>query len=311
MNNFYKPFGDRKPDGQYPKLMENVLTRGIIAGSAHEEKSYTLLGAPKMVFDMANGFPMTTVRNMAPAESEKLPVTIWKQAIGEICAFINGVRTQRDLEEFGCYWWKDFVTKKKCEKRGLPEGDLGPGSYGPAMYDFPMENGNTFNQIDAMIRQIKARPNLRTHFITPWIPQYTVRIDGITQRVVVCPCHGWMHFRIMDGKLNLTMVQRSGDLPVGVPNNTIQYAALLMMFAYVTGYEPGLLVHDILDAHIYENQVPAVHKMLARSHRPFPTVTFHESVKDEVEFIFDFRHHHFVLSNYDPHPGIKSIPVAI
>ncbi|MCI5108523.1 MAG: hypothetical protein MRY49_01600 [Candidatus Pacebacteria bacterium] len=32
--------------------------------------------------------------------------------------------------------------------------------------------------------------------------------------------------------------------------------------------------------------------------------------KDKKD-IFDFRHEDFTLSDYDPHPGIKDIPVAI
>ena len=38
--------------------------------------------------------------------TKKGPVTIWQQAIGEILGFINGARTQKELEKFGCYWWR-------------------------------------------------------------------------------------------------------------------------------------------------------------------------------------------------------------
>jgi thymidylate synthase len=256
---------------------------------------------------MANGFPIINERNMAPKESEHLPVTVWKQAIAEICAFINGVRTQKGLEEFGCTWWKSWVTPEKCAKRGLETGDLGPGSYGAAFHDFPTSEGATFNQVKHIVEQIKEEPQLRTHFISPWIPQYMGRGKGKQQKVVVCPCHGWIHLRVINGKLTLHMFQRSADVPVGVPSNMVEYGALLLMIAQVTGLEPYEYVHSFSDAHIYVDQIPAVETMLSRQPKPFATMTINETVKN----IFDFRKEHFALSDYNPHPGIKAIPVAI
>ena len=58
------------------------------------------------------------------------------------------------------------------------------------------------------------------------------------------------------------MFQRSGDLPVGVPTNLIQYAALLLAVAHVTKLQPHEYIHTISDAHIYLDQLEAVEKML-------------------------------------------------
>jgi len=157
------------------------------------------------------------------------------------------------------------------------------------------------------VEQIRELPHLKTHFISPWVPQYTIRGQGKTQKVVVCPCHGWIHILIQDNKLSLHMFQRSGDLPIGVPSNTVQYAALTMMIAQATGYEPYEYIHSISDAHIYVDQVPAVEEMLRREPRPFPTMKLTNPTKD----IFQIRHTDFELSDYTPHPGIKGIPVAI
>src|SRR3989338_9177495 len=239
--------------------------------------------------------------------SERLPVTVWRQAIGEICAFINGARTQKSLEEFGVSWWKSWLTKEKCEKRGLEEGDLGPGSYGAAFHDFPTAEGVPYNQIQNIIEQIREFPHLKTHFITPWIPQYIIRGTGKQQKVVVCPCHGWLHFRIIDNKLTLHMFQRSGDFPVGVPSNMVQYAALLMVLAHVTKTEPYEFVHSFSDAHIYVDQIPAVEELLKREPKRLPTVTMNNKKDD----IFDYRAEDFELSDYDPHPPMKDIPVAV
>ncbi|MFA4930760.1 MAG: thymidylate synthase [Patescibacteria group bacterium] len=302
----YKPYAERTPDKQYQDLLKDVLDNGRRGETQQEVDAITLMGARPMRFRLDNGFPMITERNLNPV-MKKLPVTIWQQAIGEICGFINGARTTAELEKFGCYWWDSWCTEEKCHKRGLETGDLGPGSYGAAFHDFPTSEGPSFNQFEHLVRQIKENPQLRTHFITPWIPQYIYRVEGMTQKVVVCPCHGWIHVRVIDNKLTLHMFQRSGDTPIGVPSNMIQYAALTLMLAHVTGTEPYEYVHTISDAHIFVDQVPAVEKVIAREPIPLPTI----KINTEKKNIFDFRREDFELSDYNPHPGIKGIPVAI
>jgi thymidylate synthase len=302
-----KPFNDRTPNTQYKTLLEDILTRGVRsqsqAGTTAETPEgtdcITLFGANPMRFDLSNGFPLITERSVKG---------FWKQAVGEIIGFINGARTQKELESYGCKFWAAWVTPEKCAKRGLDAGDLGPGSYGAAFHDFPTAEGESFNQFKYIVQQIKERPHLKTHFITPWVPQYTVRVEGRQQKVVVCPCHGWLHIRILNNKLNLHMFQRSGDVPIGVPSNMIQYAALTMMLAQATGYEPGEYVHTISDAHIYVDQIPAVEEILKRDTLPFPTVTLTNPTTD----LFAFRNSDFELGDdYQAGEPMKDIPVAI
>ena len=302
-----KPLAERTPDAQYQRLLRDILEKGERTISQQGVDALTLIGPAPIRFRVNNGFPIINERNMAPKISERLPVTVWQQAIAEICAFINGVRTVEGLEKFGCYWWKMWCTKEKCEKRGLVEGDLGPGSYGAAFHDFPTAEGPAFNQFKHIIEQIKEEPQLRTHFISPWVPQYIGRGKGKQQKVVVAPCHGWVHLRVINGKLSLHMFQRSADVPVGVPSNMVQYASLLLMIAQVTGLEPYEYVHSFSDAHIYVDQIPAVETMLAREPRKLATMKIDPTIKD----LFAFRKEHFTVEDYDPHPGIKGIPVAI
>ena len=48
--------------------------------------------------------------------------------------------------------------------------------------------------------------------------------------------------------------------------------------------------------------------MLAREPRPLPTLQLTEAGR-RVTDIHDFRAEHFELSDYDPHPAIRGIPV--
>ncbi len=299
-----------QPDTQYRDTLRTVFEKGTRVKSQTGTDTISYVAPNPMRFKFSDGFPIITERNMAPKESERLPVTIWKQAIGEIIAFINGARTQKELESYGVYWWTSWLTPEKCIKRGLEPGDAGPGSYGAAFHDFPTADGKSYNQVQNIIEQIKELPHLKTHFISPWVPQYIIRGKGKTQKVVVCPCHGWMHFLVQDGKLTLHMFQRSGDVPIGIPSNLVQYSAMALMVAQVTGLEAYQFVHTISDAHIYVDQVPAVEEMLKREPRHLPQMRIKDSAK-HITNIFDFRADDFELIDYNPHPGIKNIPVAI
>jgi thymidylate synthase len=284
------------------------LEKGERVSTQQGEDALMLMAPPPLHFRLENGFPLITERNMAPKVSERLPVTIYKQAIGEIFAFINGCRTISGLNSFGCFWWHQWATEAKCAKRGLATGDLGPGSYGGAFAHFPTTDGGNINQWEVIVEQMKQQPQLRTHCVSPWIPDCILRIEGRKQKVVVVPCHGWVHIRIINGKLTLHMQQRSADLVVGVPSNIAQYAALTMALAQVTGYSAVEYIHSFSDCHIYVNQIPAAEKMLSREPRRFPTMFIDPTINN----LFDFRHEHFqVGEDYNPHPGIKDIPVAI
>jgi thymidylate synthase len=222
---------------------------------------------------------------------------------------MNGARTQEELEAYGCNFWKPWTTdERKAAKRGLELGDLGPGSYGAAFHDFPDGEG-TFDQYEAMIAQIKDRPELRTHFISPFIPPLVSRAPGRQQKVLVVPCHGLQHYNIdVDNKeISLVHWQRSADTPIGLPFNMAHYAALLMMVGQVTGYKPRELVFQISNAHIYKQHDELADEIISREPFAFPKVTIDPDVKN----LKDFRVEHFEVEDYKAHPPIAMGGTAV
>ncbi len=301
MNPNYQKVHLRRPNTMYKRSLARILARGQYTKNPFQTQgTYTLLTLSPMIFKFSNGFPLITERKIG----------FWKKPIAELLAFIHGVRTGEGLAEWGCNWWgEQWATPEKCAQFGLEPGDLGPGSYGAAFHDFPTIDGGSFNQFENLIKQIKDYPSVRTHVISPWIPQYALGNKEQQRKVVVAPCHGWIQITIIDGKLTLRMDQRSADFPIGVPSNIIQYAALTMMIAHVTGYEPYMYIHAAHDAQIYEDQVDFVKEIISRNTRPFPTMHLTDEGK-KVTNLFDFRPDHFVLSDYNPHSAIPGIPVT-
>lgn len=300
----YRPYEERSADDQYKEMIRTIMDKGIRTPSRMVDKdgneidtiSYT--GIINRFNILENGAPIITERDISG---------FYRNAIGELAGFANGARTQKELEEYGCRWWKAWATPEKCAKRGLEAGDLGPGSYGAAFAEFPTIDGGHFDQFAEIEKQMKEHPELKTHLISPWIPNYTIRNSDHQQKVVVAPCHGWIHFRILNDKLNMTMFQRSCDVLIGCPSNWAQYSALLLVAAEVMGLQPNEFVHMISDAHIYANQLDWVDEILSRESRAFPTL----KLVRKPNSLKDFRRDDFELSDYHPHDKIKDIPVGI
>lgn len=310
----------REPDAQYGDLLRRLRERGRAAVSGMDIES-VMLPMQHMEFDLSNGFPVITERDLTrgttreiidnyQSKPERRPLTgPLKQGMAEMLAFMNGAATQKELEEWGCNFWKPWLTHEKTSKRGLPDGHLGLGSYGVAFAAFPTDTGAPFDQYEALVEQIRDRPELRTHIITPFVPDKITRAPGHEQRTVVVPCHGLQHF-IVDtatGVMDLHHFQRSGDVPVGVPYNMTGYAAMLMMVSQVTGYKPGTLRHVISDAHYYVSSEQAVDTMLDREPFPFPKL----HVNPEIKELRDFRVSDFEIEGYVAHPPLKMGEVAV
>jgi thymidylate synthase len=116
------------------------------------------------------------------------------------------------------------------------------------------------------------------------------------------PCHLLMQFYadVGRGEVSCAMYQRSCDIGLGVPFNVASYALLTVAIAHVAGMRAGEFVHFLGDAHVYSNHVGAMGEQLARTPRPFPTLTISRPVAAVDEFVAE----DFVLSGYDPHPKI-------
>lgn len=311
----YLPFDERIPDFQYQELLQKIKTAGkdkipihvrLVenAGSGHQN-SKEITGA-MLQFEMKNGFPVLTERDLSKS---------FRGAIGELVAFLNGQSTLSGLKEYGCpeVFWKDWVSKEKCEKFGLSEGDLGAGSYGASLGHFQSAKGE-FDQVSAVQRQMERAPFLRTHVLTTWNPPLSLgdREQGFRRQVVVAPCHGnFIHFVLFDKQkeLEMTHTQRSADVPVGLQLNLIEWSALGLMVAHLLGYKFTKYTHFLSNPHYYDVQAESVDKILSIKPKAFPTVILKPN--REVTRIQDFRKEDFILEDYKPAGPWFKIPTPV
>lgn len=107
--------------------------------------------------------------------------------------------------------------------------------------------------------------------------------------------------------LNMILNQRSQDTLTANNWNVCQYAVLLSMIARHVDMVPGVLVHVIADAHIYDRHVPMVEELISREEHPAPTFWLNPDKKD----FYSFTRDDVRLDGYETGEQIKDIPVAI
>ncbi|MCR5215001.1 MAG: thymidylate synthase [Eubacterium sp.] len=157
-----------------------------------------------------------------------------------------------------------------------------------------------FDQVDRVIYDLKNNPYSRRIMTNIYVHKDLSEMN-------LYPCAYSMTFNVTGDKLNAILNQRSQDVLAAGNWNVVQYAALLMMIAQVTGFKPGELVHVIADAHIYDRHIPIIEELIKRETYPAPKVTLNPDVKDFYDFTVD----DFKIENYKTGEQIKNIPIAV
>lgn len=158
--------------------------------------------------------------------------------------------------------------------------------------------------IDKLIHTLKTDPHDRGMVMSLWdngdLPKMNLRPCAFQTLWFVDP---------VTNELNLKLIQRSGDMGLGVPFNMAQYAVLQAMIAQVTGLEVGYFKHEINDAHIYVNHINALRRQLARTEwtneEGNPTWSGKLELNPDVKDFYDFTPQDITLVGYESHKKLK------
>ena len=268
----------------YLELLKYVLNNGVHRDDRTGTGTIASFGH-QLRFDLRKGFPLLTTKKVH-----------LRSIIVELLWFLKGDTNVKYLQENKVTIWDEWADVN---------GDLGP-IYGQQWRDFGGETlgkGKGIDQISELIARLKRDPNSRRHLVVAWNPMALAKINKSPP-----PCHALFQFFVAGDTLSCQLYQRSADLFLGVPFNIASYSILLMMIAQECGLKVGEFIHSFGDAHIYKNHIDQVNLQLSRANdiRARPTMT----INPERKSVFDFVYEDFVLTNYNPHPGI-SAPIAI
>lgn len=258
---------------QYHDLMQHVLNHGSEKTDRTGTGTLSVFGH-QMRFDLSAGFPLITTKKLH-----------LRSIIHELLWFLKGDTNISYLKDNKVSIWDEWADGN---------GDLGP-VYGSQWRSWRGADGQTIDQIAAVVEQIKTNPDSRRLIVSAW------NVAELP-KMALPPCHAFFQFYVADGKLSCQLYQRSADIFLGVPFNIASYALLTMMVAQVCDLKVGDFVHTLGDAHLYSNHIDQAKLQLSRHAYPMPMMKLNPDVKNIFEFTFD----DFILENYESHPHIKA-----
>lgn len=259
-------------DDKYLSIAKDILENGYYDNNRTGMPTYKL-PHQIMQFNLEKEFPILTTKFVAFKTAVKELLWIFKDQSNNV----------KDLQAQNVRIWDEWE---------MEDGTIGT-SYGWVV--------KKFNQIDKLIDALKNNPQDRRMMLNLWQWEH---LDG----GALYPCCWATMWDVTDGRLNCILIQRSGDLPLGVPFNTSQYAVLVHLLAQVTGLKPGLFTHVINNAHIYENQIEGMKTQLTRKDDAYDAPKLW--INPEIKNFYDFTPDDIKLIDYKHHETIK-MPVSV
>ena len=234
-------------------------------------------------YDLSKEFPALTLRRTAIKSCVDELLWIWQ-------------KKSNNVNELKSHIWDSWADES---------GSIGK-AYGYQMGVKHQYKEGMMDQVDRVIYDLKNNPYSRRIMTNLYVHQDLHEMH-------LYPCAYSMTFNVTKEKdsdvltLNGILNQRSQDVLTANNWNVCQYAVLIHMLAQVCGMKAGEFVHVIADAHIYDRHIPMVEELISREPLPAPVFRLNPDIKD----FYDFTTDDVQLENYETHPQIRNIPVAV
>ena len=234
-------------------------------------------------YDLSKEFPALTLRRTAIKSCTDEMLWIWQ-------------KKSNNVHDLKSHIWDSWADES---------GSIGK-AYGYQMGVKHQYKEGMMDQTDRVIYDLKNNPYSRRIMTNIYVHQDLHEMN-------LYPCAYSMTFNVTKEKdsdvltLNGILNQRSQDVLAANNWNVCQYAVLIYMLAQVCGMKAGELVHVIADAHIYDRHIPMIEELISREPYPAPAFWLNPEVKD----FYDFTPDDVRLDNYQTHPQIKNIPIAV
>jgi len=294
-------------DLRYQNILQDILLEGKEKGDRTGTGTISVFGK-QIRHDMSEGFPLLTTKKMAV-----------KTMMTELKWFLKGDTNIKYLVDNNCHIWdgdaykayckahpseyhddmftqKEFIQHiKEDESFASSWGKLGP-IYGKQWREWSPVAGEINkggkDQIKELIKNIKENPDSRRLMVSAW------NVSELPL-VVLPPCHYGFQCYVNDGKLSLMWNQRSVDTFLGLPFNIASYGTLLLLLCEETNLEPGELIGNLGDTHLYKNHIEQAEEQRLRSSFTLPTIKL--SNVDILNGEWDYE-----IEGYKYHPTIKA-----
>ena len=217
---------------------------------AHTVKKFGIVNR----YDLKKEFPLMTLRR-----------TYYRTAIDELLWIWQ--RKSNNVHDLNGHIWDSWADES---------GSIGK-AYGYQMGIKHKYPEGEFDQVDRVLYDLKHNPTSRR------IMTNIYNFADLSE-MHLYPCAYSMTFNVSGDTLNAILNQRSQDMLAANNWNVVQYAALVMMFAQVSGFKAGELVHVIADAHIYDRHVPIIEKLISGKTYDAPEFYMDPTINDFYKF---------------------------
>jgi thymidylate synthase len=271
-------------DKIYKNMCNKILTEGVSTEgekvrphwkdgtSAYTIKKFGIINE----YDLSKEFPIITLRP-----------TAFKSAIDEILWIWQ--KKSNNVNDLNSKIWNSWADEN---------GSIGK-AYGYQLGVKHKYKEGLFDQVDRVLFDLNNNPMSRRIMTNIYTHEDLNEMN-------LYPCAYSMTFNVEGNKLNAILNQRSSDVLVANNWNVVQYAVLLHMFAQISGFKVGKLIHVISDAHIYDRHIDMVKELIGREEYPAPIFKINSDIKN----FYDFKVEDFQLINYKAGSQMR-IPVAI
>lgn len=230
-------------------------------------------------YDLREEFPILTLRKQN-----------FKAAVDEILWIYQ--KKSNNVHDLNSHVWDAWADE---------DGSIGK-TYGYQIGVKSKYPDGEYDQMDRVLKDLKENPLSRRILTTCYNPHDLHEMN-------LYPCVWSMTFNVdmKTGTLHMLLNQRSQDMITANGWDVMAHAALLMMIAQATGYQPGILTHVIANAHIYDRHIPIARELIKRTPYRAPKVQLDPDIKDFYAFTPDS----FELTDYEYGPSVGKLEVAI
>ncbi|MEA3302041.1 MAG: thymidylate synthase [Pseudomonadota bacterium] len=276
---------------QYLDLCERIIQEGEwIENRRTGKRCLTVINADLTYNVTDNEFPLVTTRK-----------SYWKSAIAELIGYLRGYSSAADFRALGTKTWDANANENRAwlnnpYRNG--EDDMGR-VYGVQGRSWKKPDGGAVDQLRKIVDDLSSGIDDRGEILSFYNP-------GEFHMGCLRPCMHTHTFSLLGETLYLTSSQRSCDVPLGQNFNQVQVFAFLKLMAQITGKQPGMAYHKIVNAHIYEDQLELMRDLqLKRTPYPPPQLHINPDIKTLEDIETWVTLDDFEVSGYRHHEPIK------
>jgi thymidylate synthase len=300
MSEQYTSTASTMGEEQYLMLMQQIMTKGIHRPNRTGVATRSLFGQQVRFIISGYRLPRLTTRDIS-----------LRVAFEELMFFLRGDTNVKHLMEKNVHIWDGNTSRESLNKLGLvevPEHSMPfgyghqwrnfGGSWTPSQDDDDSQHIEGYDQVANVLHLLKNDPYSRRIILTSWNPCQV-------PHMALPPCHIMYQWLVdTDKRVTCILTMRSNDLPLGFPTNVLTASLMTFMFCKACGLEPGELVVNMHDAHIYDNQVDVAREQVTRQPYSQPTLRINKEL-NSLDDILSLEYSDLECLDYVHHPQLK------